>query len=775
MSNQKHLGNVSQKHTFHHTSARQGWQKARKLCAALAVLVLTGSIMPVAFAADKDIIMDGGKARYDISPANTGTNIAIGKNSEFFIGGGTQESIMSFGEKVSEGFFSYNIHDNAAAKENLPAAIAVGANVSARTGSIFIGDHTLEKNKIAIGDTKAGEMASLGVATTNVGTNSYTNGVFATTYGSYNVQSSQYNGSGGLNTLLNATKNAFSTVVGTFNSNESISGGATAGVANVITGTANKITNSNGSIVMGAGNTVKNSSDSFDASAYMSPSTSVTDMQNKMIQGVRNSSGGAALVIGGGNEVTGSTYSQFMGVNNKSENDTYTFLDGYKNTSSGSSNASVLGSNNKITDVTLTQLLGDNRTLDTVENSVIIGSAGDALTTSASDVTILGFNANVSENGGVALGYKSLATTAAGVAGYVPTGVTKSGPDYVWASTEGAVSVGDANNGITRQITGVAAGTELTDAVNVAQLQSATINLVAGNGISLDKSTGANGTTYTINTLFKDSGSDSVTFDASTKTDSGSSGTATGTAAATTTKGAAAVIETKLADDSGNTTILSKDGKLGIKGDNQNITTTASGSNLKVSLNKDIKVDSVTINNGPTINNNGMDMHNTSITNVKNGNVAPGSKDAINGGQFYNLSERVNGLGHRVDKVGAGAAALAALHPGEFNPEDKWDFSVGYGNYRSANAVALGAFYHPNAATFVSVGTTLGDNNNMFNAGVTFKIGQGNSAQTYAKNEADRVVMELRQELAQVKADRAAQQQEIETMKAQIQQLMAKQ
>ena len=168
-------------------------------------------------------------------------------------------------------------------------------------------------------------------------------------------------------------------------------------------------------------------------------------------------------------------------------------------------------------------------------------------------------------------------------------------------------------------------------------------------------------------------------------------------------------------------------------------------------------------------------MHNTSITNVKNGNVAPGSKDAINGGQFYNLGERVNGLGHRVDKVGAGAAALAALHPGEFNPEDKWDFSVGYGNYRSANAVALGAFYHPNAATFVSVGTTLGDNNNMFNAGVTFKIGQGNSAQTYAKNEADRVVMELRQELAQVKADRAAQQQEIETMKAQIQQLMAKQ
>ncbi len=751
MSNQKRLGNVSQEHTFHHASTRQGWQKARKLCAALAVLVLTGSIMPVAFAAGNDIVHEGS--------ATDPVNIQVGYNAKTVINAGQQEGVLT------------NINGGNA---TLPAAIAVGSNTYARTGSIFVGDHTLNDNA-AIGDTTAGKMKSLGVATTNVGTNSYTNAMFATTYGSYNVQTSEYTGAGIIDTISNGFKDSFATVVGTFNSNESFGKEPVSGVANVITGTANKVSNSNGSIVLGAGNTVSDSYKKFDTGSLTAGANSVAAMQQSLINGVRNSSGGAALVIGGGNEVTGSTYSQFMGVNNKSENDEYTFIDGFNNQSSGSHHASVLGSNNKITDVTLTQLLGDNRTLDTVENSVIVGSAGSALATSASDATILGYNANVSENGGVALGYGSIASTAAGVDGYVPAGATKAGADYVWTSTEAAVSVGNVSKGITRQITGVAAGTELTDAVNVAQLQSATINLVADNGISLDKSTGANGTTYTINTLFKDSGSDSVTFDASTKTDSGSSGTATGTAAATTTKGAAAVIETKLADDSGNTTSLGKDGKLGIKGDNQNITTTASGSNLKVSLNKDIKVDSVTINNGPTINNNGMDMHNTSITNVKDGNVAPGSKDAINGGQFYNLSERVNGLGHRVDKVGAGAAALAALHPGEFNPEDKWDFSVGYGNYRSANAVALGAFYHPNAATFVSVGTTLGDNNNMFNAGVTFKIGQGNSAKAYAKNEADRVVMELRQELAQVKADRAAQQQEIETMKAQIQQLMAKQ
>ena len=146
-----------------------------------------------AMAAEKDIVEKGAQPiAYDISPANDGTNIAIGKNAKVFIGGGTQESMLSFGEKVHQGFFSMHIHDNNHAKQNLPEAIAIGTDSYARTGSIEIGAHTLEVNKIAIGDTTADQLRQFGVASTTLGTNSYAGGGFATTIGSYNVQSSQY-------------------------------------------------------------------------------------------------------------------------------------------------------------------------------------------------------------------------------------------------------------------------------------------------------------------------------------------------------------------------------------------------------------------------------------------------------------------------------------------------------------------------------------------------------------------------------------------------------
>ena len=79
------------------------------------------------------------------------------------------------------------------------------------------------------------------------------------------------------------------------------------------------------------------------------------------------------------------------------------------------------------------------------------------------------------------------------------------------------------------------------------------------------------------------------------------------------------------------------------------------------------------------------------------------------------------------EQAAAGAAALAALHPLDFNPDDKWDFAVGYGNYRNANSVALGAFYRPNENTMLSLGTNFGNGENMFNAGVSFKIGNQSS------------------------------------------------
>lgn len=352
---------------------------SRLAVAALTAFILTAGVTSVGLAADKDIVEKGAQPiAYDINPANDGTNIAVGKNAKVFIGGGTQESMLSFGEKVHEGFLSMHIHDNNHAKQNLPEGIAVGTNSYARTGSIEIGAHTLAENKIAIGDTTADKLQQFGVASTTLGTNSYTGGGFATTIGSYNVQTNPYDAK---NVISGATKNAFATVIGTFNSNESLSSySPISGVANMIAGTANKVTNSNGAIVMGAGNSVKDSSASFDATAYTKHFNSVTDMQKALMDGVAKSAGGATLVIGGGNKADYTQKTQILGVNNtvtgtKSNISDYNMIDGFGNTITGASHLYTIGTNNKITNTKNTILAGDDYTaVSGLTDSVIIGN-----------------------------------------------------------------------------------------------------------------------------------------------------------------------------------------------------------------------------------------------------------------------------------------------------------------------------------------------------------------------------------------------------------------
>ena len=171
---------------------------------------------------------------------------------------------------------------------------------------------------------------------------------------------------------------------------------------------------------------------------------------------------------------------------------------------------------------------------------------------------------------------------------------------------------------------------------------------------------------------------------------------------------------------------------------------------------------------------------NTTINNVADTTIEQGSKNAVNAGTVYNetrvakdgtfvkqantagenlsaldnqvtantesiyhINNRVSDLDNRVNKVGAGAAALAALHPLDFDPDDKWDFAVGYGNYRNANSVAFGAFYRPNEDTMFSLGTNFGNGENMFNAGLSFKIGQGGSGITTSKTAMARKIESL--------------------------------
>lgn len=140
----------------------------------------------------------------------------------------------------------------------------------------------------------------------------------------------------------------------------------------------------------------------------------------------------------------------------------------------------------------------------------------------------------------------------------------------------------------------------------------------------------------------------------------------------------------------------------------------------------------VTLNKGGdsvTIHNVAAGTADTDAVNVSQLNQA---WDQINNNTtaITNIGNKVGELDSRIDEVGAGAAALAALHPLDFDPDDKWDFAAGYGNYRGENAGAIGAFYRPNEDTMFSVGGTVGNGDNIVNAGVSFKLGQGNNVST---------------------------------------------
>ena len=161
----------------------------------------------------------------------------------------------------------------------------------------------------------------------------------------------------------------------------------------------------------------------------------------------------------------------------------------------------------------------------------------------------------------------------------------------------------------------------------------------------------------------------------------------------------------------------------------------------------------------------GLNANGNKVTHVADGKVEKGSKDAVNGGQLYNTNQMVinnannisslgNALGkldHRVNKVGAGAAALAALHPLDFDPDEKWDFAAGYGNYNGVNAAAIGAYYRPNEDTMFSVGGSFGNGENMVNAGVSVKLGQGNHVST-SKVAMAKEIKDLRKEVEALKS-----------------------
>ena len=206
------------------------------------------------------------------------------------------------------------------------------------------------------------------------------------------------------------------------------------------------------------------------------------------------------------------------------------------------------------------------------------------------------------------------------------------------------------------------------------------------------------------------------------------------------------------------------------------------GKDYKVSLNKDLNLSSVTtgdtkmdtngvtvkdvsltkdglsIGNKTYVSDKGLNANDQKVTNVAAGDLSEKSTDAVNGSQLFATNQQVaqnaqsiSKLGNRINKVGAGAAALAALHPLDFDPDDKWDFAAGYGNYNGENAAAVGAYYRPNEDTMFSVGGSFGNGENMVNAGVSLKLGQGNHVST-SKVAMAKEIKDLRKEMEGLKS-----------------------
>lgn len=652
-----------------------------------------------ASAATGDIVVGNGANINNY--ASQGGSIAIGKNAKIENMAGVAEATFALGQTTFSGSLSSSARIPADPTK-VVGSIAIGDNTFARTGSTMIGSHNYSGD---LGDTTVDSAATrasnLNVYATTVGANSFSYGAFTTTTGVYNIISGEYNGG----RLANGQKNLGATITGALNSIESMDSagsGYYSGIANSIVGTANRTQNSNGSLIFGAGNEITNSYTSISGlpgGLSSTTPTSAKDLANILREATSGSDGGGStLAIGGGNKADYTQRTSIIGVNN-----TITGTSG-----NVAKLNSVSGFKNTVTNASINIIMGNDHTV-TADNTIAIGGLFSADTRSVANTTSIGYDAKVSKEGGVALGYKSNATVDKGAAGYDPTtGATSTETNSTWKATSAASSVGDVGNGVTRQITSVAAGTADTDAVNVAQLKKAVAGASDGNDTLVSSANGLSLSGNTLSMNVTDTAGNAVTGSVDLSAIAGSVDTRN-----TVTAGDNVTID-ETSNTDGSSTY-----KINVRADGQ-----VANGNTGIVTGGTVYNETHVTNDGSYVKADNTAGQNLSIldSQVKN-----------NADNIINLDTRVTHIGNsltklgdRVDRVGAGAAAVAALHPQDFDPDDKWDFAAGYGNYKDAHAVAVGAFYRPNEDTMFSVGGSFGGGENMLNAGVTFKLGQHN-------------------------------------------------
>ena len=540
---------------------------------------------------------------------------------------------------------------------------------AASRNSTIIGYHSSSNNQgnsVVIGNRSRSEakhqvITGHGSVIKGDGTSIGSGGSFSTSYGSLN--------------LLDHSGNA----------NGIGSGVEANNMANSVMGSMNTTKDVTGAMIVGGGNLVSNSryyseiiSDNQDGASadYFAESldgmaeswinnnhyVSQDEARREMQHFLTHFSGGTSI-LGNGNTVDYAVRSQILGTNNTLTGEEHNLsgfnnIHGYGNEGTNIKHSTIMGTSNSLKNSEDNVVIGDFHNFDGSKHNVVLGSMAskeEVVTKTGSawdgnendprhftDITytvkervpirrntanienavMLGYNTDVIRNGGVALGSESVASIDKGIAGYDPaTGSASISNSPTWKSTAAAVSVGDSTGEtvLTRQITNVAAGTEDTDAVNVAQLKR------------------------------------------------------------------------------------------------------------------------ITADSTSTINN-----------------------------QLTQVNNRIDAVDGRIKRVGAGAAALAALHPQDFDPNDHWTVAAGYGKYRGANAMALGAFYRPNNKTLFSIGTSLGGGENLFNLGVSLKFGKSEPYADYSKAELIKVINDQNTKAKEQDEKINAMQEQINKMMAQL-------
>ena len=687
-------------------------------------------------------------------------SVAIGKNAYVENTIGRQEKLFAFNQTT---FNTFGMGSLPQQPDKVVTGVAIGDNTYVRTGGTMIGSHNYRGK---IGDITVNtdtyaekRKAGLGLYSTTLGSNSFTNGTVATTTGALNVISSNYDG----NNIANATRNFGATINGSLNSIES----ATAtnnysGLSNTVVGTANRTNNSNGSLIFGAGNEITNSITNIDAGAitpglFGGPS-SVTKLSEDVRNLVKdNKSGGSTLAIGGGNKADYTQLTSMTGVNNTVTGTAgnvakLNYVTGYNNTITNASNNIVMGNDHTIT----------------ADNTIAIGGLSSGETRSVANTTTIGYDAKASVEGGVALGYKSNATVDKGAAGYdISTKAASTDTSSTWKATASAVSVGDVANDVTRQITSVAAGTNDTDVVNVAQLKKVETKIstveadakkhttvVAGANTTVTSGTNANGGAEYKVAVNKDlvemssANFGKATDDVRARIDKDSARFFNGSENIGVTPKGIQIENTDTLEQAkfdkygmyaseGDKTVYYT--TTGISAGDQIINNVKAGvadtdavnvSQLKRVQDQIAASSSVTtvtagdhIKVTPTVNGNTHDYKVSLADDIADQITNNTTNITKNTNDIKNIKGDLSKMDKRVNKSVAGAAALAALHPLDFDPDAKWDFAAGYGHYRSGNAAALGAFYRPNEDVQLSVGSTVGSDETVFNAGLSVKVG----------------------------------------------------